>query len=84
MWKQWFRFDDCLPQRELIHLGKKIKSEVVNFTFVKHKKPANSKSRVACATSNDNIVQHVLSRVAFLNSMLFQHVDIFTRFTKRY
>lgn len=27
---QWLRFDDCLPQLELIHLEKKIKSEVVS------------------------------------------------------
>ena len=33
---QWFQFDDCLPQPELIHLRKKIKSEVVKFTFIKH------------------------------------------------
>ena len=33
---QWFQFDDCLPQPELIHLGKKTISEVVKFTFVKH------------------------------------------------
>ena len=28
---QWFRFDDCLPQPELIH-----DSEVVKITFVKY------------------------------------------------
>ena len=36
--------------------------------------------RGACTTSHDSLVQHVLSRVALLNPMLFQHFDIIYAF----
>ena len=37
-------------------------------------------SRGPCTTSHDSLVKHVLSRVALLNLMLFQHFDIIYAF----